>query len=182
MQGETDSRQRILVADDEASIRRILETRLKMVGYDVVVAEDGEEAVNVFNKTNPDLVEDSKIPSILAKTRVKPDYDIMGISSLFMGPMLDMMAAYGNSRTSQDFNIEDMTLADSVFTPRQGDRGFNTFNKKGYDPGSFGTPVQFTGTAKCGGAVRRYEKGGEYVMSEEEIQALIASGAKIEYL
>ena len=56
MQGETDSRQRILVADDEASIRRILETRLKMVGYEVVVAEDGEEAVNVFNKTNPDLI------------------------------------------------------------------------------------------------------------------------------
>ena len=54
--GEEESRQRILVADDEASIRRILETRLKMVGYDVVVAEDGEEAVEVFNKTNPDLV------------------------------------------------------------------------------------------------------------------------------
>ena len=53
---ETEARQKILVADDEASIRRILETRLKMVGYDVVVAEDGEEAVEVFNKTNPDLV------------------------------------------------------------------------------------------------------------------------------
>ncbi len=53
---ETESRQKILVADDEASIRRILETRLKMVGYDVVTAEDGEEAVEVFNKTNPDLV------------------------------------------------------------------------------------------------------------------------------
>ena len=53
---EEETRQRILVADDEASIRRILETRLKMVGYDVVVAEDGEEAVEVFNKTNPDLV------------------------------------------------------------------------------------------------------------------------------
>ena len=49
-------RQKILVADDEASIRRILETRLKMVGYDVVVAEDGEEALELFNKTNPDLV------------------------------------------------------------------------------------------------------------------------------
>ena len=56
MQMETDDRQRILVADDEASIRRILETRLKMVGYDVVVAEDGEEAINEFNKSNPDLV------------------------------------------------------------------------------------------------------------------------------
>ena len=53
---EGETRQKILVADDEASIRRILETRLKMVGYDVVVAEDGEEAVDVFNKTNPDLV------------------------------------------------------------------------------------------------------------------------------
>ena len=53
---ETEARQKILVADDEASIRRILETRLKMVGYDVVTAEDGEEAVDVFNKTNPDLV------------------------------------------------------------------------------------------------------------------------------
>ena len=27
-----------------------------MVGYDVVVAEDGEEAISAFNKTNPDLV------------------------------------------------------------------------------------------------------------------------------
>ena len=53
---EAETRQKILVADDEASIRRILETRLKMVGYDVVTAEDGEEAVEVFNKTNPDLV------------------------------------------------------------------------------------------------------------------------------
>ena len=56
MQNETEDRQRILVADDEASIRRILETRLKMVGYDVVVAEDGEDAINAFNKSNPDLV------------------------------------------------------------------------------------------------------------------------------
>jgi len=56
LQEESSNRQLILVADDEASIRRILETRLKMVGYDVVVAEDGEEAVEVFNKENPDLV------------------------------------------------------------------------------------------------------------------------------
>ena len=57
IQGEqADSRQKILVVDDEASIRRILETRLKMAGYNVVTAEDGEEAVELFNKTNPDIV------------------------------------------------------------------------------------------------------------------------------
>jgi len=57
IQGEqVDSKQKILVVDDEASIRRILETRLKMAGYNVVTAEDGEEAVELFNKTNPDIV------------------------------------------------------------------------------------------------------------------------------
>ncbi len=53
---QTESKQKILVVDDEASIRRILETRLKMAGYNVVTAEDGEEAVEMFNKVNPDLV------------------------------------------------------------------------------------------------------------------------------
>jgi OmpR family response regulator RpaB len=53
---QVDSKQKILVVDDEASIRRILETRLKIAGYNVVTAEDGEEAVELFNKTNPDLV------------------------------------------------------------------------------------------------------------------------------
>ncbi len=48
MPNETEDRQRILLADDEASIRRILETRLKMAGYDVYTAQDGEEAVAAF--------------------------------------------------------------------------------------------------------------------------------------
>ncbi len=57
MQSEQDShQQRILVADDEASIRRILEARLSMIGYDIVTATDGEEAIAAFNKYNPDLI------------------------------------------------------------------------------------------------------------------------------
>lgn len=56
MQNEIQDRERILVVDDEASIRRILETRLKMVGYEVITAADGEEALEAFNKSNPDLV------------------------------------------------------------------------------------------------------------------------------
>lgn len=55
-QNEINDQERILVVDDEASIRRILETRLKMVGYDVITAADGEEALEVFSKNNPDLV------------------------------------------------------------------------------------------------------------------------------
>jgi OmpR family response regulator RpaB len=47
---------KILVADDEAAVRRILKTRLSMAGYDVVTAADGEETLDVFYKESPDLV------------------------------------------------------------------------------------------------------------------------------
>ena len=50
------NKERILVVDDEASIRRILETRLSMIGYDVVTAADGEEALETFRQAGSDLV------------------------------------------------------------------------------------------------------------------------------
>nr|YP_009293732.1 regulatory component of sensory transduction system [Rhodymenia pseudopalmata]AOM64414.1 regulatory component of sensory transduction system [Rhodymenia pseudopalmata] len=49
-------KEKILVVDDETSIRRILETRLSMIGYEVVSAADGEEALLVFRKEYPNLV------------------------------------------------------------------------------------------------------------------------------
>lgn len=55
--GNLESRaEKILVVDDEASIRRILETRLSMIGYDVVTASDGEEALTTFRTSSPELV------------------------------------------------------------------------------------------------------------------------------
>jgi len=56
IQHDVQDREKILVVDDEASIRRILETRLKMVGYEVITAADGEEALDAFSKHNPDLI------------------------------------------------------------------------------------------------------------------------------
>lgn len=49
-------KEKILVVDDETSIRRILETRLSMIGYDVVTAGDSEEALVVFRSHSPDLI------------------------------------------------------------------------------------------------------------------------------
>jgi OmpR family response regulator RpaB len=46
----------ILVVDDEANIRRILQTRLEMIGYSVVTASDGEEALSAFRLLTPDLI------------------------------------------------------------------------------------------------------------------------------
>ena len=50
------AKETILVVDDEASIRRILETRLSMIGYNVITACDGNEALECFRNCEPDLV------------------------------------------------------------------------------------------------------------------------------
>ena len=47
---------RILVADDEDSLRWVLEKGLRGVGYDVTSVKDGEEAVRVFEAQPLDLV------------------------------------------------------------------------------------------------------------------------------
>lgn len=46
----------ILVADDDPAIVRLVEINLKFEGYDVLTAEDGEEALRVVNERLPALV------------------------------------------------------------------------------------------------------------------------------
>lgn len=47
---------RILVVDDEASIRQIVEARLHMAGFEVLTAADGEEALEAYRSNRPDLI------------------------------------------------------------------------------------------------------------------------------
>ncbi|MEB3186410.1 MAG: response regulator [bacterium] len=49
-------KEKILVVDDEASIRQIVETRLKLAGYEVVTAADGQEALDKALSLSPDLI------------------------------------------------------------------------------------------------------------------------------
>ena len=56
IQKSTHNKEKVLVVDDEASIRRILDTRLSMIGYTVITASDGEEALSLFREEAPNLV------------------------------------------------------------------------------------------------------------------------------
>lgn len=49
-------KKKILVVDDERHIVRLVEVNLVRAGYDVVVAYDGVEALEVFAKEKPDMV------------------------------------------------------------------------------------------------------------------------------
>src|SRR5438552_6202872 len=47
---------RILVVDDELPIQRILRRNLSASGYDILVADDGEQAVEMVRAHQPDLI------------------------------------------------------------------------------------------------------------------------------
>src|SRR5438876_507040 len=47
---------RILVVDDEPPIQRILRRNLTMSGYDVLIAENGEQAIDFVRLHQPDLI------------------------------------------------------------------------------------------------------------------------------
>lgn len=49
-------RKRILVIDDEPSIREILAIQLSRMGYEVAIAADGEEGLEAYKKEKPDLI------------------------------------------------------------------------------------------------------------------------------
>jgi DNA-binding response OmpR family regulator len=51
-----NDRQRILVVDDDRDMLRLLNRTLELEGFDTVVVADGDMALNILNKTEPDLV------------------------------------------------------------------------------------------------------------------------------
>ena len=53
---DPQSKAKILVVDDEPKVCQILETRLRMVGYEVATAADGLAGLKTFGEVNPDLV------------------------------------------------------------------------------------------------------------------------------
>lgn len=47
---------KILIAEDERDIRDLVAFTLRFAGYEVVTASNGEEAVGLASKENPDLI------------------------------------------------------------------------------------------------------------------------------
>jgi DNA-binding response OmpR family regulator len=56
---------KILIIDDEIPVRRVIELVLKKRGYDVIMAENGEEGLNLIKSQEPDVViSDINMPKI----------------------------------------------------------------------------------------------------------------------
>jgi two-component system NtrC family response regulator len=59
------SGEKILLVDDDASLRKVLEFNLEQEGYGVISASNGDEALKLYDAENPDLViTDIKMPGL----------------------------------------------------------------------------------------------------------------------
>jgi DNA-binding response OmpR family regulator len=54
--GKPGAGRQILVADDDPIVRRFLAALLSDAGYEVTVAEDGEQALQKIREINPDMI------------------------------------------------------------------------------------------------------------------------------
>jgi CheY-like chemotaxis protein len=60
---ETTDAKKILLVDDEAGLAELLRDLLEMDGYSVLIAHDGEEAIEKLKEYTPDaIISDIKMP------------------------------------------------------------------------------------------------------------------------
>ena len=92
---------RILVVDDEPSMREMLSIVLRRDGYDVLVAENGRDAIDQLRRTNIDLLlSDIKMPDITGVDMLRAAKEINRDIVAFM------MTAYASASTA----VEAMRL------------------------------------------------------------------------
>jgi DNA-binding response OmpR family regulator len=85
----------VLVADDDADIRRFIEINLRLEGFEVVTAHDGPDALAKAIAVQPDLVLlDVLMPGIDGYTicaRIRADASLAGV------PVIIVTANYGSA-------------------------------------------------------------------------------------
>ncbi|MEM7646946.1 MAG: sigma-54 dependent transcriptional regulator, partial [Pseudomonadota bacterium] len=88
---------RILVVDDEESIREFLEIMLKKEGYEVTCVEDGQKAIDILKKKSFDMVvSDLQMPNVTGIELLKHTKDNYP-DLVFM-----MITAFGTTETAVD--------------------------------------------------------------------------------
>ena len=88
---------KILLADDSAAIRALISEILTDAGFDVITAEDGQDALDKIYKTNPDLlILDYEMPrktgfEVVQDVRSHTGYLNIGaqVPGLALGPAAD---------------------------------------------------------------------------------------------
>ena len=94
---------KVLVVDDAAHIRRVIELKLKKQGYQVTLAKNGEDGLNLIQTLQPDVViTDIMMPKMDGKTLCERTNELKK-----MRPFLTIVMTARISPTERDW-IEQM--------------------------------------------------------------------------
>lgn len=109
-----DGKKRILLIDDEERIVNFLSLKLKVSGYEVVCASDGEKGLELARKYNPDIMLlDIIMPGIdgLEVLRRLRKFSAMPVIVLSAKEHIydETMALGANGFISKPFNPDDLT-------------------------------------------------------------------------
>lgn len=131
---------KILIADDESRIRKLVNDFLSREGHEIIEASDGKEALDVFYDKNPDLVildvmmpkftglevckeirESSSVPIIILTAKDTESDELSGFSSGAdeyiskpFSPKILVARVNALLRRSSTFNIEDVLDAGKI--------------------------------------------------------------------
>ena len=101
----------ILLADDEADILSVYQAKLEKVGFRVVTASDGAQAIQVAAEKHPDLIlMDMKMPvmdGITAQAKLKENPATKDIKVVFLTAFSDSANPEIDIRTAKEIGALD---------------------------------------------------------------------------
>jgi DNA-binding response OmpR family regulator len=114
---DRESRQIVLVADDDADVRDLVAFRLDRAGYEVMAAADGQDALELARSRSPDIaVLDVMMPRLdgLQVTR-----QMRAIDELARVPVLLLTASVHEAAVTQGFEAGADDYMKKPFSPAE---------------------------------------------------------------
>lgn len=110
-----ENNKKVLVIDDDAQIRRVVELKLRKQGYEVLMAMNGEEGLHLINSEQPDaVVTDIMMPKLDGESLCKKTDHLKK-----QRPFLTIVMT--NRISSDDWNwvknMQDTRLMEKPFSP-----------------------------------------------------------------